>query len=67
MGIVDVFDAMTTNRPYRSAATGADVRGELRREADRGRHRADLVAVLVGLAERDELPRSDHGAEGRET
>ena len=59
MGIVDVFDAMTTDRPYRRGRSAAEACGELTREAARGRHRTDLVDAFIGLVERDELPRFD--------
>jgi putative two-component system response regulator len=59
MGIVDVFDAMTTDRPYRRGRSAAEACDELRREVERGRHRADLVDAFVGLVERNELPRFD--------
>jgi putative two-component system response regulator len=49
MGIVDVFDALTTDRPYRAALPVAAAVEELRREVARGWRRADLVdAFLAG-------------------
>src|SRR5690606_12262888 len=36
IGIVDVYDAMTTNRPYRAARSSEEALGELSREVDRG-------------------------------
>ena len=50
IGIVDVFDAMTTERPYRQARTAAEACDELTREAGLGRHRASLVSTFVDLA-----------------
>ena len=46
-GIVDVFDALTTERPYRAALPFARAAEELRREAARGWRRADLVAMFL--------------------
>lgn len=47
MAVVDVFDALTTPRPYRSVLSFAQAAGELRREAARGLHRADLVDTFL--------------------
>jgi len=47
MGIVDVFDALTTDRPYRKALPRAVAVDELRREVDRGWRRADLVDTFL--------------------
>lgn len=49
MGIVDVFDALTTDRPYKSAVAAADACGELRREADLGWRRRDLVERWIEI------------------
>ena len=56
MGIVDVYDAMTTTRPYRQPTTPAAACDELLREAERGRHRPDLVDAFVSLVRGDDLP-----------
>ncbi|MBI3400969.1 MAG: response regulator [Acidobacteria bacterium] len=55
MGIVDVFDALTTARPYRAPLSFARAAEELRREVARGWRRADLVAAFLDQAERDSL------------
>jgi cyclic di-GMP phosphodiesterase len=47
MGIVDVFDALTTERPYRVALPVAWAAEELWREVARGWRRADLVATFL--------------------
>ena len=47
MGIVDVFDALTTARPYRVALPFARAAEELRRDVARGWRRADLVAMFL--------------------
>ena len=43
MGIVDVFDALTTARPYKAALSVSEAAAELRREVARRWRRADLV------------------------
>jgi len=49
IGVVDAFDAMTTDRPYR-AALGLDrAIDELRRDVSRGAMSADLVTPFVEL------------------
>ena len=52
MGIVDVFDALTTKRPYRVALPVARAAEELRCEVARGWRRADLVATFLDQVER---------------
>jgi putative two-component system response regulator len=56
MGIVDVFDALTTSRPYKNALPSADACEELRREAERGWRRRDLVDVFIRLCTEGRLP-----------
>jgi putative two-component system response regulator len=56
IGIVDVYDAMTTDRPYRQATASSAACEELLRETKRGRHRRDLVEAFVSLVARRELP-----------
>ena len=51
MGIVDVFDALTTDRPYRVALPVAQAAEELRRDVVRGWRRADLVAAFLNEIE----------------
>lgn len=57
MGIVDVFDALTTPRPYKAALPLDAACDELRREADRGWRSRELVDVFVRLCTQDRLPR----------
>jgi len=52
IGIVDVFDAMTTTRPYRPALGRDQAFRELRREAAMGRRRKDLVERFVAIITR---------------
>ena len=56
MGIVDVFDALRTERPYSVALPFAQAAEELRREAARGWHRADLVATFLGQVDSEQPP-----------
>lgn len=49
MAIADVFDALTTLRPYRRPLAADAALDELKAEAARGLHRRDLVDVLVEL------------------
>jgi putative two-component system response regulator len=49
IGVVDVYDAMTTNRPYRSARTSQEALAELAKEVKRGWRRADLVDAFTEL------------------
>ena len=48
-GIVDVFDALTTPRPYKTAMTIGEACEELRHEVERGWRRPDLVDAFIGL------------------
>ena len=47
IGVVDVYDAMTTNRPYRGARTSEEALSELATEVKRGWRRADLVDAFT--------------------
>jgi putative two-component system response regulator len=49
IGIVDVFDALISERPYKKALSVEQAHEELRREADRGWRRRDLVDAFVDL------------------
>jgi putative two-component system response regulator len=51
MGIVDVFDALTEQRPYQNARPVADSIAVLREQVARGWRRADLVEEFVALIE----------------
>jgi putative two-component system response regulator len=59
MSVVDVFDALTTDRPYRAAVTLDAACQELETEVDRGWRRADLVEAFIALrrARRTDVPR----------
>lgn len=49
MGIVDVYDAITTTRPYKAAASAQQAYDELMDEAARGWRRKDLVEAFIAL------------------
>ena len=49
VGIVDAYDAMTTNRPYRTALGEERACDELRRDARDGRLNPDIVKVFLDL------------------
>ena len=49
LGIVDVFDALTTSRPYRQALSVDVTMNILRDEAHRGLHNPVLLDILQGL------------------
>ncbi|MEP7304301.1 MAG: HD domain-containing phosphohydrolase [Acidobacteriota bacterium] len=53
VGIVDAFDAMTTNRPYRLALTVAEAFRELRADAARGAMNAEIVESFITTIQRD--------------
>jgi putative two-component system response regulator len=48
IGVVDVFDALTTDRPYRTALPMAVAADELWREVACGWRRSDLVGAFLG-------------------
>ena len=50
IGIVDVYDALTTARPYKLALAPERACEELIEEANRGLHRRDLVEAFVSIA-----------------
>jgi putative two-component system response regulator len=50
IGIVDVFDALTTDRPYRAAQSAARAREELRDEVRRGWRDGALVESFLTIA-----------------
>ena len=46
VGVVDAYDAMTTNRPYRKSLTAAAADAELRRDVAEGRLNPQIVRVF---------------------
>jgi putative two-component system response regulator len=66
VGIADVYDAITTTRPYRAARPPADAYEELVLEADRGLRRHDVVEEMIALGHSGLLDRiltTDHPSE----
>jgi putative two-component system response regulator len=49
MGIVDVYDAVTTTRPYKAAASPEQAYAELMDEVHEGWRRRDLVDAFIAL------------------
>jgi putative two-component system response regulator len=49
MGIADVYDAITTMRPYKPAATAEHAYAELLQEVKQGWRRRDLVEAFIAL------------------
>ncbi|MGQ0733243.1 MAG: HD-GYP domain-containing protein, partial [Acidobacteriota bacterium] len=49
VGVVDAFEAMTTQRPYRRAQSREEALEQLRADVARGRRRADIVEALDGV------------------
>lgn len=64
IGIVDVFDAITTARPYKPAASAERAFEELAGETARGWHRRDLVDAFTELGRQGLLPRHDVAGAG---
>ena len=58
-GIVDVFDALTTARPYKAALPVELACEELAAEAARGWRRSDLVNAFIRLVRDGGIPRYD--------
>jgi putative two-component system response regulator len=57
IAIVDVYDALTTARPYKGALSVEAAYDELRREAARGWHRRDLIETFIALDRHSAFPR----------
>ena len=49
MGIVDVYDAITTARPYKPAAAAGRAYEELMGEVRNGWRRVDLVEAFIAV------------------
>jgi putative two-component system response regulator len=62
MAVVDVFDALTTWRPYKSPLSPEDAYEELMRETSRGWRDRDLVEVFITLGRSGNLPLFNGGA-----
>jgi putative two-component system response regulator len=57
IGVVDVYDAITTQRPYQGPHTAEQAIDILRAQVARGWRRPDLVEVFAGLVESGRLNR----------
>lgn len=55
MGIVDIYDALTTARPYKAALSAEEAFAELTLEVERGWRRKDLVDKLISLGRQGKL------------
>lgn len=55
MGIVDVYDAITTQRPYQRAKSIEDAVDKLRGQVSRGWRRKDLVEEFVAIVQSGQL------------
>jgi putative two-component system response regulator len=64
MGIVDVYDALTTDRIYRPSLSEEAAIAELRNEASRGWHRTELVQQFTELWTAGRLKNLREGAPG---
>ena len=60
VGIVDVFDALTSDRPYRRALSASAACEELQHEATMGWRRSDLVNVFVRLVANGQIAAAAH-------
>jgi putative two-component system response regulator len=55
--VVDVYDALTSDRVYRAPVSSAEACAELQREADLGWHRPDLVGEFVTICKSGRMER----------
>ncbi|MBI4565959.1 MAG: response regulator [Planctomycetes bacterium] len=53
ISVCDIFDALRTKRPYKQALPLAETARILREEAARGWWEAEIVEILLGLAEKE--------------
>ena len=62
IGLVDVYDALTTTRPYRHALTLAAAARALHQEVARGWRRKEFVDLLLHLAKREKWNAHGNGS-----
>jgi putative two-component system response regulator len=62
MGIVDVYDAVTTVRPYKAASTPEQAYEELLIESKRGWRRRDLVDAFISVGREQPVAAATQGA-----
>jgi putative two-component system response regulator len=70
MAVVDIFDALTTDRPYRKAMSISDAIDVLRKEAGEGKLDEIVVEALVelvgrGVMQEEEIPDTRSGTEDK--
>jgi putative two-component system response regulator len=58
MQLADIFDALTTERPYKRAFSCAETLEQMRTEVNRGWWDPDLFAAFAEMAEAERLPRT---------
>jgi cyclic di-GMP phosphodiesterase len=56
VGICDVFDALTSHRPYRPALSPEEAARHLVRDAEQGKFRREHVAAFLGIASAAAVP-----------
>lgn len=66
MQLADVFDALTTERPYKRAFTCAEALEQMHAEVNRGWWDPKIFAVFSRIAEEERLPRTSAAAEEQE-
>jgi putative nucleotidyltransferase with HDIG domain len=54
VAVADVFDALTSDRPYRKAMTNREALKELRKEGKRGKFDLKLISILEKIIEKEE-------------
>jgi putative two-component system response regulator len=59
MNVVDIYDALTSNRPYRNALTTEKATGILKEEVAQGKLDEEIVALLIAMLDRSEGERED--------
>jgi HD-GYP domain-containing protein (c-di-GMP phosphodiesterase class II) len=52
MGVVDVYDALTTDRPYRKALSEEQAFAVLRKDVEQGKLDRSVVEALIGEVHR---------------
>ena len=64
LGIVDVYDALTTDRPYRRAIARSDACGVLQAEVSHGWRRSYLVDRFIRMVTTEEQPPTPRPTQG---
>jgi putative two-component system response regulator len=61
ISVVDLYDALTTQRPYKQPWSVQDAWAEMREHVKHGWYREDLVETLIELSQSGQLPYPDAG------